>query len=164
MTLLGGVVSDKIGRTLTTNIGCGITIVWFFPMFALINTGDYPLIALAFIGLSCGLGMTYGPMSAMFAEMFPARVRYSGTSIGYAFGSIIGGAFAPTIATYLEDATGTIYSVSVYLLLMGLVGFITTSVTKDCTGAALKAGAGVIPGETKLEEAMKAGKLALIPH
>ena len=37
-------------------------------------------------------------MSAMYAEMFPANVRYSGIGIGYALGAILGGAFAPMIA------------------------------------------------------------------
>ena len=37
----------------------------------------------------------------MYAEMFPARVRFSGVSIGYALGTIIGGAFAPLLADQL---------------------------------------------------------------
>ena len=47
--------------------------------------------------LTIGLGLSYGPMSAMYAEMFPASVRYSGIGIGYALGSILGGAFAPLL-------------------------------------------------------------------
>ena len=56
--------------------------------------------------LTIGLGLSYGPMSAMYAEMFPANVRYSGISIGYAFGAILGGAFAATIAEALLQGTG----------------------------------------------------------
>ena len=41
------------------------------------------------------LGLTYGPQAALYAEMFPAGVRYSGISVGYALGSILGGASRP---------------------------------------------------------------------
>src|SRR5699024_10484189 len=54
-----------------------------------------------------GLGPSYGPQSALYAEMFPVPIRFSGVSIGYAFGSIIGGAFAPLTAQALSHQTGS---------------------------------------------------------
>ena len=54
-----------------------------------------------------GLGLTYGPQAAWYSEIFPASIRFSGVSISYALGAILGGAFAPTIATALVQATGT---------------------------------------------------------
>ncbi|WP_343282125.1 MFS transporter [Micrococcus sp. 2A] len=100
-TLFGGWISDKIGRKTTFVIGYAILIAWAFPMFSLLNTASLPLFALALFVLTMGLGPSYGPQSAMYAEMFPARVRFSGVSIGYALGTIIGGAFAPLIADLL---------------------------------------------------------------
>ena len=100
-TLLGGWVSDKIGRKLTFVLGYGFLIVWAFPLFGLLNTASLPLFSLGLFILTLGLGPSYGPQSAMYAEMFPARVRFSGVSIGYALGTIIGGAFAPLIADQL---------------------------------------------------------------
>ncbi|MCG7422917.1 MHS family MFS transporter [Micrococcus sp. ACRRV] len=100
-TLLGGWISDKIGRKTTFVIGYAILIAWAFPMFQLLNTASLPLFSLALFVLTMGLGPSYGPQSAMYAEMFPARVRFSGVSIGYAIGTIIGGAFAPLIADEL---------------------------------------------------------------
>ena len=93
-----GWLSDKIGRVKTFLIGYGIVFAWMIPMFALIDTKDILLYGVALFVLTIGLGLSYGPMSAMYAEMFPANVRYSGISIGYAFGAILGGAFAATIA------------------------------------------------------------------
>ena len=55
-------------------------------------------------------------MSAMYAEMFPVAVRYSGVSIGYALGAILGGAFAPTIAEILMQSTGWSVSVGIYIM------------------------------------------------
>ena len=97
-TLVGGWLSDKIGRVKTFLIGYGIVFAWMIPMFALIDTKNILLYGVALFVLTIGLGLSYGPMSAMYAEMFPANVRYSGISIGYAFGAILGGAFAATIA------------------------------------------------------------------
>lgn len=100
-TLFGGWISDKIGRKTTFVVGYAILIAWAFPLFSLLNTASLPLFALALFVLTMGLGPSYGPQSAMYAEMFPARVRFSGVSIGYALGTIIGGAFAPLIADLL---------------------------------------------------------------
>lgn len=51
--------------------------------------------------LTVGLGLSYGQMSAMYAEMVLVSVRHSGVAIGYALGAILGGAFAPAIAQAL---------------------------------------------------------------
>lgn len=69
-----------------------------FALFPLINTGNAGLLFAALVALTIGLGLTYGPLSALYAELFPAGIRYSGASITFALGAIIGGAFAPTIA------------------------------------------------------------------
>lgn len=123
-TMLGGWLSDKIGRKLTFQIGYGIIILWAIPMWFMLNTASLPMFAAAIFILTIGLGPSYGPQSAMYAEMFPARVRYSGISIGYALGSIIGGAFAPLIAELLLTRTGNAWSIGVYIALLSLVSFI----------------------------------------
>lgn len=63
-----------------------------------------------------GLGLGSGPQAAWYSEILPASVRFSGVSISYAMGAVIGGAFAPTIAQALINATGSSAYVSLYLL------------------------------------------------
>ena len=121
-TLLGGWVSDKIGRKLTFVLGYGFLIVWAFPLFGLLNTASLPLFSLGLFVLTLGLGPSYGPQSAMYAEMFPARVRFSGVSIGYALGTIIGGAFAPLLADQLVK-TGW-ENVAWYIIVISAVSLI----------------------------------------
>jgi MFS family permease len=60
--------------------------------------------------------------------MFPADVRYSGTSIGYALGSILGGAFASTFAQMILDNTGDSWWIGIYLGAMCLISLIAVLV------------------------------------
>lgn len=126
-TMLGGWISDKIGRIRTFQLGYGLIILWAIPMWFMLDTASLPLFTLAIVLLTLGLGPSYGPQSALYAEMFPARIRYSGVSIGYALGSIIGGAFAPMIAQMLLDGTGKSWTIGVYIAAIAIVSFIAVS-------------------------------------
>ncbi|MET7695014.1 hypothetical protein ABZT06_45160 [Streptomyces sp. NPDC005483] len=57
-----------------------------FPFFALLNTANEGLIVVALVLYSIGLGLTYGPQAALFAELYPTAVRYSGAALSYAIG------------------------------------------------------------------------------
>jgi MFS family permease len=120
-TLIAGFLADSIGRKKTYLIGYGCLMVTFFPLFWLINTGNIWAMLLGLALFSVGLGLTYGPQAALYSELFPASIRFSGVAISYALGAIIGGAFAPAIATALVQATGTTMSVSAYLLVVALI-------------------------------------------
>jgi len=133
-TLVGGWLSDKIGRVKTFLIGYGIVFAWMIPMFALIDTKDIVLYGVALFVLTIGLGLSYGPMSAMYAEMFPANVRYSGISIGYAFGAILGGAFAATIAEWLLQTTKWTGSIGIYIMILCVISSIGVLLAKETKG------------------------------
>jgi len=108
-----------------------------FLLFPLVNTGSIGLLFLGLAILTIGLGFTYGPQAALYSELFPASIRFSGVSISYAIGAIIGGAFAPTIASALVQATGTTMSVTWYLAGMTLVGLVATLLLRDRSGIPL---------------------------
>jgi MFS family permease len=137
-TLAGGWLSDRYGRIRVYQIGFVIQLAWMFPFFALVNTRDVGLLVLALVLFSVGLGFTYGPQAALYAELYPTRVRYSGAAISYAFGAVLGGAFAPTIAEALQSSTGTVYSVGVYLAVMTAIGLVTSFFIKDQPGKPLR--------------------------
>ncbi|MEU2006932.1 MFS transporter [Rhodococcus sp. NPDC019627] len=137
-TLLGGALSDRIGRRRAFQIGYLALIVWIVPMFLLIDTANIWLYGLAVVLLTVGIGISYGPMSAMYAEMFPAEVRYSGVSIGYALGAVLGGAFAALIAQALIDATGWSPSVGLYIIALSLVSIIAVTTATEVGGTDLR--------------------------
>jgi MFS family permease len=60
-----------------------------------------------------------GPQAAMIAELFPSTVRYSGASIAYQIGSIIGGGFAPLIATSLYATYNSSNPIALYMMILG---------------------------------------------
>ena len=98
-----------------------LLVVWAFPFFLLLDTAVPALIVLSVVVLTIGLGLSYGPQAAFFAELFEPRYRYSGASFAYAVGAVVGGGFAPLIATALQTATGASWPVSAYMLVVGLI-------------------------------------------
>lgn len=138
-TLLAAWASDKITRKTTYLIGFGMQLVWVFPLFMLIDTQNYTLIALGLIVLALPLGFTYGQQSAMFAEAFPAKIRYSGAGLANAIGAILGGAFAPLIATALQAEFQTSMAVAGYIFIITVIALGATLTVKDRTGRPLTA-------------------------
>jgi hypothetical protein len=75
----------------------------------------------------------YGPQAALIAECFMPRLRYSGASLGFHLASIIAGGPAPLIATALLAATGSGYSVAIYILACVIVSIVATIFLPDYT-------------------------------
>lgn len=120
-TLIGGAWSDRVGRRRVYLVGTSALIVWSFPTFLLLDTRSLGLMIVAVLGLAVGLGLSYGQQAATYAELFPAPIRYSGASLAYALGAVVGGGFAPLIAAALLASTGTSLSISAYMV-VGCVG------------------------------------------
>jgi MFS family permease len=106
--------SDRHGRRGVFMLGAVLTGVWAFALFPLIDTGSLWMMVLALSGGLMFVGMMYGPQAAFFTELFSTDVRYSAASLGYQGGAILGGAFAPAIATILWTEYAIVW-VSVYI-------------------------------------------------
>jgi len=112
--------SDRHGRRGIFMLGAVLSGLWAFAVFPLVDTGNFWLIVLAVSGGLIFLAMMYGPQAAFFTELFSTEVRYSGATLGYQFGAILGGAFAPTIAVKLWTELD-IFFVSVYMAFSALL-------------------------------------------
>jgi MFS family permease len=136
-TLIGGLMGDRYGRVRTFQIGYVALALWAIPMWFLIDSGSLALFFIAALVLTIPLGITYGPQAALYAEMFPARVRYSGVSVGYALGSILGGAFAATVAQWIISTYGQSWLIGVYIAILSVISFVAVSLVKDPMGVDL---------------------------
>jgi MFS family permease len=113
--LLSAHFSDLRGRRGIYITGAVLLGIWGFILFPMIDTGSFLWIT---VGLTVGmffLSMMYGPQAAFLSELFSTQVRYSGASLGYQLGAVIGGGFAPLIATALFAAFGGTFAISVYI-------------------------------------------------
>ncbi|MFE6688734.1 MFS transporter [Streptomyces sp. NPDC057743] len=119
-TWLAATRSDQLGRRKLVLGGSGLAMVWGLALFPLLDTRQPVLIALGVGGALLCMGVVYGPMGAYLPELFGATVRYSGASLAYNLGGVLGGAIAPLVATRLQAAFGSA-SVGWYVSAMALV-------------------------------------------
>jgi metabolite-proton symporter len=108
-------LSDRHGRARVLLAGSvGLTVV-ALGLFALVNTRSPALIVTALVAAGVFLGITYGPLAALMSELFPANVRYSGASLAYQIGAVVGGGIAPTVAAGLFRSWGSSLPITAYL-------------------------------------------------
>jgi metabolite-proton symporter len=120
-----GALSDKLGRRPLIIFGTLFIIAFAVPLNFLITSRVPELAWLAVVVSICiGHNSVYSPTAALYSEMFPAHVRYSGASLGYQLGGAIAG-FVPLVAASLVGAVGGAYwPIPALIAGAGLIGFI----------------------------------------
>ena len=116
-------LSDRIGRRPVYMGGAIFCALFAFPFFWLVQTQSLPLIWLAFIlAISLGIAAMFGPQAAYFAELFAARLRYSGFALARELGSILAGGPAPFVAAVLLGwGGGQPWLVAVYIIVLSSI-------------------------------------------
>jgi MFS family permease len=133
-TPLFGHISDRIGRKKMYLIGTVVCGLFAFLYFGMLDTEIPWAVFLAIVVSLIPHDMMYGPQAALIAEAFTPRLRYSGSSLGYQFASVIAGGPAPLIATALFAAYHTGYAIAIYLALCAVISFFSTAYMPDYTG------------------------------
>ncbi|MGP3770265.1 MFS transporter [Streptomyces sp. SDT5-1] len=112
------VLSDRVGRRPVVLAGALVSAALAFPVLALVDSRKPGLLILAVVlGHGFAQSLMYGPLGALFSEMFGTRVRYTGASLGYQGATLIGAGFSPMIAGALVAGSGD--GTPVALLLCG---------------------------------------------
>ena len=122
--VVAALLSDRYGSRRVFIIGAVTAVIWPVPMFALVNTGSAGLAGLAFAVAAVVQGIMAGAQGGLFSEIFPVRVRYSGISIAYQVGGMVGGAITPLVATALYGATGSSTPIALYVTALSLLSLV----------------------------------------
>ena len=128
-----GHLSDRIGRKRVYFFGTFVTGVYGFIYFGLLDTRTPSLVFLAIVLSLVPHDILYGPQAALIAESFPARLRYSGASLGYQLSSVFAGGPAPLVATWLLSRYHSGYAIALFILGCALVTLAATAMLNDYT-------------------------------
>ncbi|NHU47974.1 MFS transporter [Rhodococcus sp. A14] len=113
--LLAG-IADRSGTRKLVLLAAVLQAAGAVILFPLINTGNLALAALGSIFGVLPTALTYAVLPAILSEQFPTKIRYTGISLAYQLGAILGGGIAPIIATALLAATGTSTAIGLYMV------------------------------------------------
>jgi len=127
-TPCASILSDRYGNRRVLVVGSLLLCVSAITLFPLVNSTSHALIIGAMTFVALGMGAVYGPMAALFSSMFPASLRYSGTSLGYQVGSVLGGGIAPTVASGVYAIWGSSVPITVYLAAVTILSLVCLSI------------------------------------
>jgi MFS family permease len=121
---VSAVVAERGRRPFLVAVSAAIAIYGFFfaPLF---QAGPTGALIMLITGLTL-MGLTYGPLGTVLSELFPTAVRYTGSSLAFSIGGILGASLTPYIATRLATTRGLRYvgyylSASAVLTIAGLL-------------------------------------------
>ncbi|MFF5260530.1 MFS transporter [Actinomadura viridis] len=118
---LSAYYSDFVPRRTVYIQASVLLLVVSLLFFLTLDTASLPLAVIAMLALAFTLGTAGGPQSALFAELFPPHIRYSGASFAYQVGAILGGGIAPFIATALFSRYGSSWAITTYFLVVAVI-------------------------------------------
>lgn len=134
-TVLGGWLSDKFGRRRMFALGVVLMIPAVFIMFGSALTGSIPLLFLGMAVVGAISGFPYGVQASLFFELFPAKVRYTGISLGFQVAVVLGGGLSPIIAQLLVEAFGgNTFPVALYIVVLAIIALLCTAIVTRVTG------------------------------
>jgi MFS family permease len=119
-------VADRWGLVPMGVLGGVLMAVTGVVFFLLFNTGQIWLAALGTILAHASTSFAWAVVPPLLARTFPSRLRYSGVSMAYQFGAIVGGGIAPLIATSLLASTGSSTPVAIYIVVASVVMAVCT--------------------------------------
>lgn len=130
--VMGGRLSDKLGRRPVMIGGLVLFIAYLVPMFQLLSSNNIGLIFVAFaVGLMIHSTL-FGPLAAFVSEQFGTTSRYTGASLGYQLATLLGAGFTPGIvAQIFKDSGQDTSSVVWYLAIMSVVSIVFILLTRE---------------------------------
>ena len=149
--VIAGVWSNRATPRRVLMFGCVATIGVAMLLAPMLGSGSLVEVWLYLSLALFVMGFVYGPLGAWLPDLFPARVRYTGASLAFSVGGILGGGLTPLIAQALADRGGLAY-VGVYLgaaAALSLVALLFAPASQ-LSAVEERSGAGVAPSLTEV--------------
>jgi len=127
--IVAGYASDAVSAQRVLTWGCGATVLIGFIFGPTLASGSWWIVGLGLASALFVMGLVYGPLGVWLTDLFPVRVRYTGASMAFNLGGILGGAMAPIVAQGLSDWRGTAV-VGLYLSLAGIFSWLGLSMVR----------------------------------
>lgn len=96
-----------------------------------VASGSLVIVFLTLASALFVMGFVYGPLGGWLPTLFPVQVRYSGISVAFNAGGIVGGALAP-VAAQLLSAGGGASLVGLFLSLAGMATLAGVGLARSC--------------------------------
>lgn len=128
--ILSSWLSDKHNSRLVLMGGCVATVPAGLLLSGFLASGSLVLV-FAYLSLILMLmGFVYGPLGDWLTSLFPPQVRYTGASVAFNLGGIVGGGLAPFASQWLADNYG-LFWVGVYLSLAAAISLLALWLAKE---------------------------------
>jgi MHS family proline/betaine transporter-like MFS transporter len=123
MCPVAGMIGDRIGRRPTMLIGAGGIALVAIPSFVLLATGNWVLALIGLVLLAGFEALANVMLGVIMVELFPARLRVTGSSIGFNVAQALVGGPGPFVAASIAAATTLIVAPAFYLVAVGALAF-----------------------------------------
>jgi len=131
-------LSDRIGRKTMFYASCLFAMAFAFPLFWLLDTKDPLTITLTIIAvIMFGQMIGFAVGAPWYSELFAARLRYSGASLGFQVGAAIGGLTPFAAATFMAWTGGATWPISIYLIVLAVITFLAAIIAPEAASKAL---------------------------
>ncbi|QJY47123.1 MFS transporter [Pseudonocardia broussonetiae] len=126
-----GALSDRFGRRRVLAVAMTGFIVLAVPCFWVMQQGSLFWAMVAAVVLNVPFAIQQGVLYTVLPELFPTKVRYTGISIGFNIGGVLGSGLVSVVATGLVSLTGNTLAPSFYLIVAALVGLVVVAITRE---------------------------------
>ncbi|MEV4732563.1 MFS transporter [Saccharopolyspora sp. NPDC049426] len=126
-----GALSDRLGRRRVLAGAMLGFVLLAVPCFWMMQQGSLVLAIVAALVLNIPFSIQQGVVYTQYSELFPTRVRYTGISLGFNVGGVIGTGLVSLIATGLVQVTGLTIAPAFYAVFAALTGLIVVATMRE---------------------------------
>lgn len=134
---LFGYLSDRVGRRKIMFAAFTWYLVFAIPLMYFMDTDSVVLLALAYFAINLPYTALLAIGTTVFAELFPAEVRYSGTALGINLFALVGGA-TPYLATLSIEATGDLRAPALLIVAAAVISLLTLRTVRETSRSPLR--------------------------